>query len=54
MRGLRCWRFLESTKYKMKTFPLITFLALLLGSGLKLLGNYVRLNYRLLKPGDEE
>lgn len=30
------------------------FLALLLGSGLKLLGNYVRLNYRLLKPGDEE
>jgi len=29
-------------------------LALLLGGGLKLLGSYMRLNYRLLKPGDEE
>ena len=29
-------------------------LALLLGSGLGLLGRYVRLNYRLLKPGEEE
>ena len=29
-------------------------LALLLGNGLGLLGRYVRLNYRLLKPGEEE
>jgi uncharacterized membrane protein len=29
-------------------------LALLLGNGLGLLGRYVRLNYRLLKPGKEE
>jgi len=31
-----------------------SLLALLLNSGLKLLGRYMRLNYRLLKPGDEE
>jgi len=31
-----------------------SLLALLLGGGLKLLGGYMRLNYRLLKPGDEE
>jgi uncharacterized membrane protein len=29
-------------------------LAGLLGGGLRLLGRYMRLNYRLLKPGDEE
>jgi len=29
-------------------------LALLLGGGLGMLGRYVRLNYRLLKPGEEE
>jgi len=29
-------------------------LALLLGSGLAMLGRYVRLNYRLLKPGEED
>jgi uncharacterized membrane protein len=31
-----------------------SLLALLLGSGLGMLGRYVRLNYRLLKPGEEE
>jgi uncharacterized membrane protein len=31
-----------------------SLLALLLGNGLGLLGRYVRLNYRLLKPGEEE
>ena len=31
-----------------------SLLALLLDSGLRLLGRYMRLNYRLLKPGDEE
>jgi uncharacterized membrane protein len=31
-----------------------SLLALLLGSGLGLLGRYMRLNYRLLKPGEEE
>ncbi|HWU54116.1 MAG TPA: DUF1700 domain-containing protein [Rhizomicrobium sp.] len=31
-----------------------SLLALLLGGGLGLLGRYVRLNYRLLKPGEEE
>lgn len=31
-----------------------SLLALVLGSGLGLLGRYVRLNYRLLKPGEEE
>ncbi len=31
-----------------------SLLALLLGSGLGALGRYMRLNYRLLKPGEEE
>jgi uncharacterized membrane protein len=31
-----------------------SLLALLLNGGLKILGRYVRLNYRLLKPGEEE
>jgi uncharacterized membrane protein len=31
-----------------------SLLALLLGSGLGMLGRYVRLNYRLLKPEDQE
>jgi uncharacterized membrane protein len=31
-----------------------SLLALLLGSGLGMLGRYMRLNYRLLKPGEEE
>jgi hypothetical protein len=30
-----------------------SLLALLLGSGLGMLGRYVRLNYRLLKPEDQ-
>jgi hypothetical protein len=31
-----------------------SLLALLLASGLGALGRYMRLNYRLLKPGEEE
>ena len=35
-------------------FGVGALLALLLDSGLRLLARYARLNYRLLKPGDEE